>query len=155
MATEEVQQQQEAQAEPQGEAKETDWKAEARKWEARAKKSEKAEKELSELKQAQMTEHECIVARAEAAEKELEVLRAEAQRQAEIKEVASQTGVPESVLQYCADREAMEGLAAEYSKTQQVHAAPTAQASRIVNGVGPKKEPRDLFAEYAAQQLNR
>ena len=147
--------QDEPQAEPQGEAQEPDWKALARKWEARAKKNDKAQAELEALKQAQMTEQEKAIARAEAAEKRVAEMEAEKQHLADIKDVAKETGVPEELLMYCKDREAMESFAAEYSKNQiPIHSAPSAVSSRLVNGAGPKKENRDIFAEFAEKTFN-
>lgn len=133
---------------PQGEpeAKETDWKAEARKWEARAKKSANAELELEALKQEQMTEQEKARARAEKAESELAAIKAEAQRMADVREVSAASGVPASLLEYCSDREAMEGFVKDYQAAQPViHAAAAAPQSRIVSD-----EPRtkgEIFAD--------
>ena len=152
--------------EPQAEERpqeETDWKAKyeamrqhSREWEKKAKDNQAAADELEKLRAAQMTEQEKAVARAEAAEKELVELRAEAQRQADIRDVAQKTGVPESLLMYCTDRGAMEAFAAEYEKNKApIHSAPAAAPSRIVNGTGPKRANRDIFAEFAASQLNR
>ena len=79
MADEQVQEVAEEQ-EPQGEAKRTDWKAEARKWENLAKKGKAAEEELAKLKEAQMTEQEKANARAEKAEADLAAMKAENER---------------------------------------------------------------------------
>lgn len=157
MAEEQVQEQvqDEPQAEPQGEAQEPDWKALARKWEARAKKNDKAQAELEALKQAQMTEQEKAIARAEAAEKELAEMKAEKQHLADIKDVAKETGVPAELLMYCKDREAMEAFAAEYSKNQvPIHSAPTVVSSRLVSGNGPQKTNGDLFADFVEKTFN-
>ena len=62
------------------ETTETDWKAEARKWEARAKANKEASDKLTELEEAQKTEQQKLVERAEAAERELEASRYESLR---------------------------------------------------------------------------
>ena len=62
------------------ETQETDWKAEARKWEARAKANKEASDKLTELEEAQKTEQQKLVERAEAAERELEASRYESLR---------------------------------------------------------------------------
>lgn len=141
---------------------EPDWKAKyeemrqhSREWEKKAKDNQTAAEELEKLKAAQMSEQEKAIARAEAAEKKLSELEAEAQRQSDIHDVAKETGVPESLLMYCADRATMEAFAKEYTQSQHVPAAPSAASSRIVSGVGPKKENRDIFAEFVAQQFAR
>lgn len=58
----------------------TDWKAEARKWEARAKANKEASEKLTELEEAQKTEQQRLVERAEAAETALEQTRSESLR---------------------------------------------------------------------------
>lgn len=145
---EETKQPEPAAPEPQGEEQhETDWKAEARKWEARAKKSQNAELELEALKQAQMTEQEKERARAEKAEQELAAMKAEQQRLADARDVAKATGIPQNLLEYCADREAMERFAKEYTAAQPVtHSAAAASGTRIVSG-GAKPTDGEVFAE--------
>lgn len=146
MAEEQVQQEQVAE-EPQGEPKpETDWKAEARKWEARAKKSAQAELELEALKQSQMTEQQKAEERAKKAEAELAAIQAEQQRMADAREVASAAGVPANLLEYCADREAMERFAKDYqAATAVVHSAAAAPSARIVSG-GAQPSEGEIFA---------
>lgn len=144
--------------EPQGETEQaTDWKAEARKWEARAKKSAQAEAELEALKQAQMTEQEKANARADAAEKELASLKAEAQRMADAREVSQAQGIPLNLLEFCADKEAMEAFAAAYKALQTpsepVHSASSTGGSRVVKSGEKKPETRDQFAEFLSKQL--
>lgn len=152
MAEETIQQEQ--QAEPQGEAKETDWKAEARKWEARAKKSAQAEQELAELKKSQMTEQEREKARADKAEQELAELKARAQHDADAGEIAKRDGIPASLLAFCADREAMEAFATAYKAEQPVvHAAASANTQRIVKSGGEKSDTRTQFAEFIKAKL--
>lgn len=67
-------------AETHVEAQETDWKAEARKWESRAKSNKEASEKLAEFEEAQKTEQQKLVERAEAAERELEASRYESLR---------------------------------------------------------------------------
>lgn len=135
------------QAEPQGEAKpETDWKAEARKWEARAKKSAQAELELEALKQAQMTEQEKEKARADKAEQELAALRAENQRMADAAEIAARDGIPQSLLAYCADREAMERFATDYKAAQPTIPAAAPMAGVRITSGDAKPTNGELFA---------
>lgn len=156
MAEETKQEVEQVEAEPQGEAKpETDWKAEARKWEQRAKKSQAAELELEALKQAQMTEQEKANARAEKAESELAALKAENQRLADAKDIAAASGVPVRLLEYCADREAMEAFAKEYiAERPATHSAASASGSRIVRNqdVNPPSKG-DVFANAVAGLL--
>ena len=135
------------QAEPQGEAKpETDWKAEARKWEARAKKSAQAEQELEALKAAQMTEQEREKARADKAEQELARLKAENQRMADAAEISTRDGIPQSLLNFCNDREAMERFAKEYKAAQPaIPAAASATGLRINSGEA-KPSNGEVFA---------
>ena len=139
-----------AQAEesPQGEAEAsgTDWKAEARKWEARAKKSANAELELEALKQAQMSESEKLKQKAEKAERELAEIKAEQQRQLDAREIAQRENVPLNLLEFCADREAMEAFAKTYKAGQQpLHSAAAAPQSRIVAN-DPKQSEGEMFA---------
>lgn len=135
------------QAEPQGEAKpETDWKAEARKWEARAKKSAQAEAELEALKQAQMTEQEKEKARADKAEQELAMLRAENQRLADAAEISARDGIPQSLLGFCADREAMERFAKEYKASQPAIPAAAATTGARISSDGKKPTNGEIFA---------
>ena len=144
MAEENVQEV-EQKTEPQGEAK-TDWKAEARKWEARAKKSQNAEQELEALKQSQMTEQEKLKAKAEKAEAELAELKAEQQRIADAYEISQRDGVPQNLLAFCKDREAMEAFAKAYKAEQPViHSAASAVSSRIVGD--PKPSNGEIFAK--------
>lgn len=150
-----VQAEQPAQAEeqPQGEpeAKETDWKAEARKWEARAKKSAQAELELEALKQAQMTEQEKERARADKAEQELAAMKAEQQRYADAKEIAAREEVPLNLLEFCADREAMEAFAKLYKAGQpSIHSAAPAPSSRISSTDSKQLSDGEKFAQAMA-----
>lgn len=160
MAEEHGIQQPTAEETPQGEpeAKETDWKAEARKWEARAKKSAQAEQELEALKQAQMTEQEKATARAEAAEKELAALKAEAARHESAAKVAEAEKVPLQLLNFCKDEEEMLEFAKAYKSTlpepEPLHAAATASGSKIVTGGESKVSTRDQFAQFVQQQLH-
>lgn len=147
MADETQIQEQTEQAEPQGEAKlETDWKAEARKWEARAKKSAQAEAELEALKQSQMTEQEKERARADKAEQELAMLRAENQRLADAAEISARDGIPQSLLNFCADREAMERFAKEYKSAQPAIPAAAATTGARISSDGKKPTNGEIFA---------
>lgn len=83
------------------EAKETDWKAEARKWESRAKENlaaakanEDAAKRLAEIEEAQKTEAQKAQERLDAAEKRAVELELKAARA----EVAAAKGVPVELL---------------------------------------------------------
>lgn len=148
---EEIQEQAQT-AEPQGEAKtQTDWKAEARKWEERAKKSLAAEEELAKLKQAQMTEQEKAIARAEEAETKLAQLEAEKARADAARRISDESGVPLSLLEFCTDEAAMEKFAALYKESQPqpepVHAAARADGSRIIRGNEQKPTTREQFAQ--------
>ena len=146
MADEEVKAEEKPQGEP--EADKTDWKAEARKWEARAKKSAQAELELEALKQSQMTEQEKATKRAEEAEKQLAELKAETQRLADAREIAERDGIPVNLLEFCADREAMEAFAKQYNAEQPItHSAATATGTRVIrNSDIAKPSSGDIFA---------
>lgn len=81
--------------------KETDWKSEARKWETRAKENlatakvnEDAAKRLVEIEEANKTESQKAIDRAEAAEKRAAELEARTTRA----EVAAAKGVPVELL---------------------------------------------------------
>ena len=144
------------QEEPQGTEEQpkptTDWKAEARKWEARAKKSEAAETELAELKAAQMSEQEKLVARADKAEAELEAMKSERERANAAREVSDATSVPLWMIEQLPDREAMEAFAAKYEKeVPTVHAAATASPSRVVKGDDTPPSTAQLFADAIKQ----
>lgn len=135
----------------------TDWEAKykqarehSREWERRAKANEAAAKELEQLRAASLTEQEQAEQRAQRAEAELAQLRSEARRRSDADEVGAETGVPASLLMFCADRDAMEAFAEEYVGAQHVPAAPSALESRVIRGDGAKSAPRDLFAELAA-----
>ena len=141
----------EAAAVEQPQGSETDWKAEARKWEKFAKENKAAKEELDALKAAQMTEQEKLVKRAEDAERQLAAANAAIQHSKDVAEVAAESGVPASLLEFCADRDAMEMFAEQFNGSQQpVHAAATAPASRIARDVDTKRTNADVFADMLA-----
>ena len=135
-------------------SQDTDWQAKyeemrghMRDWEKKAKANQSAADELEKLRAAQMTEQEKERARADAAEAELNALRAENERHAAAREIASQTGVPIDLLLYCADADAMTDFAKKYQAEQPViHAAAKANASRVLRG-GGEKSNADIFAD--------
>ena len=150
MAEEAIQEATMEEVESQGEteAKETDWKAEARKWEQRAKKSQAAEIELEKLKAAQMTEQEKAIARAEAAENELNALKAEKAKNDAARRLSNETGVPFEMLMFCTDEDAMVEFAKTYAKESHVSSAPKANnGSRIIRGNEQKPTTREQFAQ--------
>ena len=150
MAEEAIQEVENVEESPQGEteAKETDWKAEARKWEQRAKKSQAAEIELEKLKAAQMTEQEKAIARAEAAENELNALKAEKAKNDAARRLSNETGVPFEMLMFCTDEDAMVEFAKTYAKESHVSSAPKANnGSRIIRGNEQKPTTREQFAQ--------
>ena len=151
MADEQVQEVAEEQ-EPQGEAKRTDWKAEARKWENLAKKGKAAEEELAKLKEAQMTEQEKANARAEKAEAELAAMKAENERLTAAREYSASQGVPLELLEYI-QADQMEGFCKAY-KAAQLNVTSVAPASytRIVKE-GGKVDPKDAFIAFAKDKL--
>ena len=84
----------EEQVESHEEAKpETDWKAESRKWEARAKENKSAAEKLAELQEAEKTELEKALARAEEAESKLTTYEQEKQHAGLIKKVMTEQKV--------------------------------------------------------------
>ena len=111
---------------------ETDWKSEARKWEQRAKENKAARDELDALKAAQMTEQERLVKRAEDAERQLAEANAQIQHSKDVAEVAAESGVPAALLEFCANRGAMESFARKYGAANPApvtHSAPSAPTS--------------------------
>lgn len=136
---------------PQG--AQTDWKAEARKWERYAKENASKAKELDDLKAAQLTEQERLVKRAEEAEAKLAEANAAIQHARDVNDVAAESGVPASLLEFCSDRAAMESFAEQFNAAQApqpVHAAAAAPASRIAREGGAKRTNADAFADMLA-----
>lgn len=139
--------------EPQGaevdwEAKFKEAQAQSRKWEDRAKANKSKADKWDEYEQQGMSEAEKLAKRAEQAEAELAQLKAEAQRRADAHEVAEANGVPEHLLSFCANREAMEAFAKEYAAQAHVPAAAQAAPSRVIRGGEVKQSTRDKFASY-------
>lgn len=130
-----------------------DWKEMARKWEKLAKQNKNAADELAALKAAQMTEQERLAKRAEDAEKLVEQYRADEQRREDAAQIATETGVPVSLLLHCASREDMEQFATDYKRETHVSSAPPAPSSRIVRGGEGKTSTRDLFNEFMTQNF--
>ena len=154
MAEEAIQETEETQATPQGEAEAstTDWKAEARKWERLAKKGQAAEAELERMRQSQMTEQEKEKARADAAEAELAAMKAEKERTDAAQRIAQQTGVPLDLLLYCADEDAMAEFSKKYADETHVGAAPNAlNGKRIIRGNDKPRNDGEVFADFATQ----
>ncbi len=154
MAENDVTTQESTEQEPQG-AEPIDWEAkfkeaqaQSRKWEERAKANKSKADKWDEYEQQGMSEAEKLAKRADAAEAELAQLKAEAQRRADAHEVAEANGVPEHLLSFCADREAMEAFAKEYAAQAHVPAAPSAAPSRVIRGGEGKQSTRDKFASY-------
>ena len=154
MAEESVVTQEPTTEEPHG-TEEVDWEAkykeavaQSRKWESRAKANSDKAAKWDEYEQQGMSEAEKLAKRAESAEAELAQLKADAQRHADAHEIAEANGVPEHLLSFCANREAMEAFAKEYAAQAHVPAAPSAAPSRVVRGGGGKQSTRDKFASY-------
>lgn len=134
----------------------TDWKAEARKWEQRAKENKAASDELEAIKAAQMTEAEKAAAHLKEVEAELQALKAESQKRADVEAVSKATGVPASLLSYCTDREAMDAFAAEYAAANpHKSAAPAAPTARIAGGAGARPTASEEWAAYMQTKLER
>ena len=145
---------------PQGENEtvETDWKAEARKWERYAKKAQAAEQELEQLKASQMSEQERERAAREAAEAELAALKAEKARTEAAQRIAADTGVPLDLLMltHCPDEESLTIFAKAYAKEIRVGAAPSALGGRrIVRGEDKPRDNGELFAEFAEKHFKQ
>jgi hypothetical protein len=83
---------------PPAPAKETDWKAEARKWEDRAKENKTAAEKLAAFEESQKTEAQKLADRATAAEIERDALKAEKQVAGWKADVSKETGVPAAAL---------------------------------------------------------
>ncbi len=139
---------------------EVDWEAkykeavaQSRKWEERSKQNKAKADKWDAYEQEGLSEAEKAQKRAEKAEAELAQLKAEAQRAADAKEVAEKSGAPESLLLFCADREAMEAFAKEYGQEQHIPAAPPAPSSRVIRGGEAKKSTADKFADAFGDML--
>lgn len=138
-----------------------DWQAKyeamrkhSRDWEKKAKENAAAASELEALKQAQLTEQEKANARAEKAESELAALKAEAQRKEDARAIADETGVPLELLEYCADKDAMEEFARVYTAKQPtVHAAAPAVGTKVHRGSGSPVTTAQQFADAIENQL--
>lgn len=138
-------------------AKETDWKAEARKWESRAKQShasaqanEGAAKRLAELEEAQKTESQKTQERLESAERRAAELELKATRA----EVAAAKGVPVDLLSGTSQAE-FEAAADALIKfkadaTQTGYVAPNEGRGAGANG----DSTADSFARFFEKQIN-
>lgn len=133
------------------EAKYREAVAESRKWEQRSKANKEKADRWDAYEQEGLSEAEKLAKRAEEAEAELAQLRASAQHEKDATEVSKETGVPRSLLAYCADREAMEAFAKEYGQGEKTPSAPQAPASRVIRGEGAKKSNRDRFADLFSE----
>lgn len=139
----------------------TDWQAKyeamrahSREWEKKAKANQGAADELEKLRAEQMSEQEREKARADAAEAELAALRAEKERADAARRISSEKGVPLELLMYCRDEESMTEFAKAYEAETHVSSAPSALAgNRIVRGGEGKRSNRDIFAQFAAENL--
>lgn len=143
---------------------ETDWKAKydemrthMRDWEKKAKANQSAADELEKLKASQMSEQERTNARAEAAEAELQQLKAEIARTDAAMRIAAEKGVPVELLMFCADEDAMTEFVKTYEKNARVSSAPNALGgSRIVrSGSDKPKDNAELFAEFAQNLMKK
>lgn len=136
---------------------ETDWKAKydemrghMRDWEKKAKANQTAADELEKLKAAQLTEQEKEKARADAAEAELQQLKAEKAKVDAATKLATETGVPFEMLMFCSDEDAMADFAKAYAKETHISSAPSALGgSRIIRGNDKPKDNGELFADFA------
>lgn len=126
-------------------AKETDWKAEARKWEARAKENlskvkelEPAQARLAEIESANQSELEKAIARAEKAEQEAAdkaAALAKKDREDLVRDVADVKKVPATWL-VGETREELEASADRWLKDAQDFAASVAPAPGYVPSAG-------------------
>ena len=140
----------------QEEKKQTDWKAEARKWEARAKENSDAAAELQKLKESQMSELEKAQTRAQQAEAENKLLKAQKELSDYIESAATDTGAPIQFLKLLGDEDTVDQfceLWEEYKKDQEqelqpIHSAPRAQQQRIISSQNKGTAKRDLFAQF-------
>lgn len=147
-------------AEPHGDA--VDWeakyreaKAQSRKWEERSKANKEKADKWDAYEQEGMSEAEKLAKRAESAEAELAQLKADAQRRSDAKEVSKASGVPEQLLSFLPDRDAMEAFAKEYATETHVPAGAPAPESRVNRGGGGTVSTADQFAEMASAFFNR
>lgn len=143
-----------AQVQDEGVQEEADWKAKyeemrthSRDWEKKARANQSAADELEKLKAAQMTEQEKANARAEAAEAELNALKAEKAKADAAHAISKESGIPFEMLMFCADEGAMRDFAKTYAKDTHVSSAPSSlSSSRIIRGNEQKPNARDQFA---------
>jgi hypothetical protein len=139
---------------PQGDGG-TDWQAEARKWEGRAKANKKELDALAAKEEAHVSEMQDVTERLQAMEAELTAYKAREQKAADAAEVAKAHGVPAHLLEFCADREAMEKFAEAYAEDAKPAGAPGVEPSRIVRQDGAQPSNRDAFASWITEQYNR
>lgn len=142
------------------EAKETDWKAEARKWESRAKENlsaakanEGAAKRLAEIEEANKTDAEKIAARVEAAEKRAAELELRATRA----EVAAAKGVPADLLSGSTQDEleaSADALLTFKGETEKPSPFPKADPSQGVKGTAGSGTTADKFAAFMEKKLS-
>ena len=107
-------------------AKETDWKAEARKWEQRAKDNSTAAARLTEIEEASKSEAQKLADRAAAAEAKAAAYEAREQIAGWKAEVSKETGVPAALLAGSTreEIEAHAAIAAPLIATPQAPAVP-------------------------------
>ena len=129
------------------------WREEARKWESRATKNRsEAEKRLKELEDAQKSELEKTLERAQAAEKELEQLKAQEQLNAYKSELAERFNVPRSLIRG-ASLEELEDHAQELSKHLKQPATPALAQDGLINPER-KMSARDEFCAQLKSLMN-
>ena len=134
--------------EPEGAAREIDWKVESRKWERRAKENAAAAAELAELKEREKTD----LQKAQDAQKAAEERLAEYERRAEVEKVrarvAAETGVPADLIAG-GDEDEMRDFAKRLSDHYRPAPAPKMpQAGKFAGDAGddPKRQlARQLF----------
>lgn len=134
---------------------ETDWKAEARKWEGRAKENSKAAERLTELEEANKSELQKVIDRAEAAEKKIATAQAEALRLT----VAARHGITGDALDllHGSDEDELEAkatkLAALITDSGKPDPFPKADPSQGAKGAGGKTSTADMFTAFAKSKL--
>lgn len=133
---------------------EVDWKAEARKWEARAKENKGKADKLDKLEEASKTALEKATERAQAAEEKVKAYEQEAQRKAWLDEVASDTGLPASVLRGNT-REEIEAHAKTLKPFFAKPSAPVVENDKMKSNTAVAgKSKEDAFFDLVQQKLS-
>lgn len=127
-------------------AKETDWKAEARKWEDRAKANKSAAERLAEIEEASKSAEQKAAERLEAAERKA----ADLEQKADRAEVAAEKGVPVALISGGTRAEMEASADALIAFRGNTPSTPKPDLSQGPQGGGAKPSTAQQFAEQLA-----